>query len=163
MKRSGMRVTVAAVLALSQAAGAAAWGQDAGGQQAGGQKAGSQEAQPEFSVDAARLPEVPQVQSKLERERQTLLAAGIGGVLGIVAADVLTGGLLLAPLGLPTFSALVGGGAAATPAAAAAPAVAVAAPTYTVAQQVLAGMTSMLAALGGGYIGTQVAGPVQPP
>jgi hypothetical protein len=115
----------------------------------------AQDARPELSVDAARLPPLMIVQPKTERDRQSLIAAGAGAIIGIVAADVVTGGLLLAPLGLPTFSSLVGGGAAA-----AAPAVA---PTYTVVQQITAGLSTLVAALGGGYVGMLVAGPVATP
>jgi hypothetical protein len=112
----------------------------------------AQDARPEFSVDSTRLPPLIMVQPKSERDRQSLIAAGAGAVIGIVAVDVVTGGLALAPLGLPTFASLTGGGAAAAPA-----------PTYTLVQQVLAGLTTMVAALGGGYVGMVVAGPVTMP
>ncbi len=106
------------------------------------------EARPDFSVDPGSLPAPPQILTRAERDQQAMVAAATGAVAGIVVADVLTGGLLLAPLGLPAFATLMGGGAAAVPA-----------PTYTVVQQVLAGVASLTAALGGGYVGMRVAGP----
>jgi len=118
----------------------------------------AQEARPDFSVNEALLPPLIVVQPKNERDRQSLVAAGAGAIIGIVAVDVVTGGLLLAPLGLPTFSSMFGGGAAAAAGAAAVPA-----PTYTVVQQILGGVSTMVAALGGGYIGMLVAGPVTTP
>ena len=79
----------------------------------GAATASAQDAKPEFAVDETRLPPLLIVQPKAERDRQSLIAAGIGAVAGIVVADVVTGGLLLLPLGLPSFSSLVGGGAGA--------------------------------------------------
>jgi hypothetical protein len=119
-------------------------------------KARAQDARPEFSIDQMRLPPLLLVQPKAERDQQSLLAAGVGAVAGIVVVDVVTGGLALAPLGLPTFASLT---AAPVAAGAAAPAPV----TYTLVQQVLAGVTTMVATLGGGYIGMLVAGPVATP
>ncbi len=114
------------------------------------------EGRPDLAVDEAQLPALPMLYSKAERTQRSLLAGGIGAVGGIVIADVITGGLLLAPLGLPTIAAL--SGAAPAPAGAAA-----AAPTYSFIQQVMAGVASLVAALGGGYIGMHVAGPPADP
>jgi hypothetical protein len=75
-----------------------------------------------------------------------LMASGAGAAIGILLADLVTGGLLLAPLGVPSASQLfVAAGAGA------------AAPTYSVAQRVLAGVATMAAAVGGGYLGGYVA------
>lgn len=130
----------------------------------GGPAALAAEGRPDLAVDEAQLPPLPPIYSKVERTQRSLVAAGVGAVGGVVIADAVTGGLLLAPLGLPTFATLFGGGtAAAVPGAAAAGAAAVPAPTYTLVQQVLAGVASMVAALGGGYIGMRIAGPTAEP
>lgn len=145
-----MRRMAVAMLALGVATlGVAALG----GPILGAPAALAQDARPEFSVDQTRLPPLLIVQPKAERDRQSLVAAGVGAVAGIVVVDVVTGGLALAPLGLPTFASL-------TAPAGAAPAAPV---TYTMIQQILAGLTTMVAALGGGYVGMLVAGPVAAP
>jgi hypothetical protein len=137
MRRTAVVLAMLAALPLSGLPGAAT--------------AFAQEARPDLSINTALLPPLLVVQPKSERDRQSLVAAGAGAIVGIVAVDVVTGGLLLAPLGLPSFSSLFGGGGAA---------VAVPAPTYTVVQQITAGLSTMVAALGGGYVGMLVAGPV---
>jgi hypothetical protein len=71
-----------------------------------------------------------------------LVGTGAGAVVGILAADLLTGGLLLAPLGVPSVSSWLGGGAAL-----------VAPPTYSLAQRALAGVATLAAGIGGGYLG----------
>jgi hypothetical protein len=76
-----------------------------------------------------------------------LVATGAGAAVGVILADLVTGGLLLAPLGVPSAATLVGFGGAAG----------VAAPTYSVAQRLLAGVASIAAAIGGGYVGGYVA------
>ena len=109
----------------------------------------AEDARPDLSVDAARLPPLQETMSKADRDRRALIAAGTGAVVGIVVADIFTGGLLLAPLGLPGTNSLFGGAAAA-----AGPA-----PSYTIVQQVAAGLAVLASALGGGYIAVQVAAP----
>jgi hypothetical protein len=116
---------------------------------------------PPVVVDLAELPPLPPVVPSDERRQAALIATGAGAAIGVLLADILTGGMLLAPLGVPSASALF----SAQPAAVAAPAVAatgaavtaVAVPTYTVAQELLAGVASFAAAVGGGYVGSYLA------
>lgn len=147
-----MRLSATAMITLALALASAPGGAGCGAARAA-------EGRPDLAIDEAQLPPLPPVYSQVERTQHSLVAAGVGAVGGVVIADVVTGGLLLAPLGLPTFATLLGGG----PPAAAAGAAAVPAPTYTLVQQVLAGVASMVAALGGGYIGMRIAGPPAEP
>ena len=105
-------------------------------------------AKPGLSIDPSKLPPLPPIVPAEQREQVVLMATGAGAAVGVILADIVTGGLLLAPLGVPSAAALVGlggGGAAA------------AAPTYSVAQRLLAGVASIAAAVGGGYVGGYVA------
>ena len=108
---------------------------------------------PTLSIDLAVLPPLPPVVPADERRQAALIATGAGAAIGILLADILTGGVLLAPLGLPSASTMF----SAEPAAAAAAPAAVVGPTYSVAQQLLAGVASFAAAVGGGYVGSYVA------
>jgi hypothetical protein len=103
---------------------------------------------PSLSVDTSKLPPLPPIVPAEQREQMVLVATGAGAAIGVILADIVTGGLLLAPLGIPSAASLVsfGGGAAA-----------VAPPTYSVAQRLLAGVASIAAAVGGGYLGGYVA------
>jgi hypothetical protein len=103
--------------------------------------------QPSLSVDTSKLPPLPPIVPAEQREQMVLVATGAGAAIGVILADMVTGGLLLAPLGIPSAASLVGfgGGAAVAP------------PTYSVAQRLLAGVASIAAAVGGGYIGGYVA------
>jgi hypothetical protein len=117
---------------------------------------------PTISIDLSELPPLPPVVPADERRQAALIATGAGAAIGILVADILTGGVLLAPLGLPsasTFFSAEPAVAAAAPAGAVAgvaPA-AIAGPTYSLAQQLLAGVASFAAAVGGGYVGSYVA------
>jgi hypothetical protein len=104
-------------------------------------------------LDLSVLPPLPPIIPASERNRLVLLSTGAGAAFGVILVDLVTGGLLLAPLGVPGAAALftAGGGAAATAAAAAV------APVYSIAQRVLAGVATMAAAGGGGYFGAYVA------
>jgi hypothetical protein len=118
----------------------------------------AEDTKPAISVDVSSLPPLPPVVSADQRRRAALIATGAGAVIAVFLADIVTGGMLLAPLGVPSATSLFESGAA-TPAvptmtAAGTAAAAIAAPTYTVAQQVLAGVASFAAAVGGGYIGS---------
>jgi hypothetical protein len=126
---------------------------------AGPPTAWAQDTKPAISVDVSSLPPLPPLVSADQRRRAALIATGAGAVIAVFLADIVTGGMLLAPLGVPSATSLFESGAAAAPAAPAmtatgTAAVAIAAPTYTVAQQVLAGVASFAAAVGGGYIGS---------
>lgn len=106
-------------------------------------------AKPSLSVDASQLPPIPPVIPEAEREQAVLVATGAGAAVGVILADIVTGGLLLAPLGVPSAASLVGlggGGAAAA-----------AAPVYSAAQRFFAGVATIAVAVGGGYIGGYVA------
>ncbi len=121
-------------------------------------RAWAEDTKPAITVDVSSLPPLPPVVSADQRRRAALVATGAGAVIAVFLADIVTGGMLLAPLGVPSATSLFEGGAA-TPAVSAmtatgAAAAAIAAPTYSVAQQVLAGVASFAAAVGGGYIGS---------
>ncbi|MEA2738486.1 MAG: hypothetical protein QOH05_1793 [Acetobacteraceae bacterium] len=104
--------------------------------------------EPVLRIDPSTLPPLPPVIPASERNQMVLLSTGAGAAIGVIVVDLVTGGLLLSPLGVPGAAALltVGGGGAA-----------VAAPTYSIAQRVLAGIATMAAAAGGGYLGAYVA------
>jgi xanthosine utilization system XapX-like protein len=99
-----------------------------------------------LSIDPSTLPALPPIVPAAQREQMALVATGAGAAVGVMLADIVTGGLLLAPLGVPSAVSLVGLGGAA-----------VAAPTYSLAQRVLAGVASVAAAIGGGYVGSYLA------
>jgi hypothetical protein len=103
--------------------------------------------QPSVSVDTSKLPSLPPIVPAEQREQMVLVATGAGAAIGVILADMVTGGLLLAPLGVPSAATLVGfgGGAAVAP------------PTYSIAQRLLAGVASIAAAVAGGYVGGYVA------
>lgn len=105
-------------------------------------------AKPILSVDPAQLPPIPPVIPEAQREQAVLVAAGAGAAVGVILADIVTGGLLLAPLGVPSAVSLVGLGGGAAGAAA---------PVYSVAQRFFAGVATIAVAIGGGYIGGYVA------
>jgi len=103
--------------------------------------AAAQDAKPAITLDMSKLPrQVPGTQHE-NRQRGMLMGTGAGAVIGILAADLLSGGLLLAPLGVPSVSSWLGGGAALAP------------PTYSLAQRALAGVATLAAGVGGGYLG----------
>jgi hypothetical protein len=104
--------------------------------------AAAQEAKPAITLDMSKLPPLVPTTQHEGRARGMLIGTGAGAVIGILAADLLTGGLLLAPLGVPSVSSWLGGGAAL-----AAP------PTYSLAQRALAGVATLAAGVGGGYLG----------
>lgn len=108
----------------------------------------AQQSAPALSVDPADLPPLPPIVSAAERNQFVLLATGAGATMGVIAVEIITGGMLLSPLGLPSAAALLtlGGGG-----------VAIAAPTYTIAQRLLAGVATAAAAMGGGYFGGYIA------
>jgi hypothetical protein len=124
----------------------------------------AQVAKPPLSVDLSVLPPMPTVVSAEQRRQEALVATGAGASIAILLADLLTGGMLLAPLGIPSAASLFGAGAAAPAAVAVAavpaavPAAVDLVPTYTVSQQLLAGIGTFAAAVGGGYIGGYLAG-----
>ena len=121
---------------------------------------------PQLQVDRAQLPPPPSFVAPAKRSKMLLLETGVGAVAGIVVVDVATGGLLLAPLGLPSFASLFGSAAAAAPVAApAAGAAAVAAEPagYTIAQRLLAGVGTMASALAGGYLAPLLVDPASLP
>jgi hypothetical protein len=109
-------------------------------------KGSGQPATPALSIDVATLPALPPIVSAAQRDQMVFVATGAGAAVGVLVVDLVTGGLLLAPLGVPSAVSLVGFGGAA-----------VAAPTYSVAQRVLAGVASVATAVGGGYIGRYLA------
>jgi hypothetical protein len=109
-------------------------------------KAPGQSATPTLSIDVSKLPALPPIVSAAQRDQMVFVATGAGAAIGLMAVDLVTGGLLLAPLGVPSAVSLVGFGGAA-----------VAAPTYSVAQRVLAGVASVATAVAGGYIGRYLA------
>lgn len=118
-------------------------------QQAAPAPAPQKPADPLLRVNPADLPPLPPVIPAAERQQMVLMASGAGAVIGVLVVDLVTGGLLLAPLGVPgatSFLSFGAGGAAAA-----------AAPTYTIAQRVLAGAATIASAVGGGYIGSYVA------
>jgi len=104
---------------------------------------------PQLRVDLSQLPPLPPVIPSSERQQMVLMATGAGAAIGILVVDLVSGGLLLAPLGIPGADALLrlgaGGGAA------------VAAPTYSIVQRGLAVIATAASAIGGGYIGSYVA------
>lgn len=102
----------------------------------------AQTAAPTIPFDESKLPRMDSPTQYEDRSRPMLLGTGAGAVLGILAADLLTGGLLLAPLGVPAVATWLGAGAAL-----AAP------PTYSLAQRLLAGVATLAAGVGGGYLG----------
>jgi hypothetical protein len=108
-------------------------------------------------VDRSALPQPPIYVAPAERNKAKLFATGAGAAVGIVVVDVLSGGLLLAPLGLPAFGELFGAGARA-PAPVGAVVAAVPEVTYSISQRVLAAVGTMAAALGGGYLGPRLIG-----
>ena len=103
---------------------------------------------PYLRVDPSQLPPLPPVIPSSERQQMVLMATGAGAAIGILVVDLVSGGLLLAPLGIPGADALLrlgaGGGA-------------VAAPTYSFVQRGLAVIATAASAIGGGYIGSYVA------
>lgn len=101
----------------------------------------AQDSKPTITLDSSQLPSMPLRAQRDERNRSVLLATGAGAAMGILAADLVTGGLLLAPLGVPAVGTWLGGGAA------------IAAPTYSLAQRFLAGVATLTAGIGGGYLG----------
>ena len=101
----------------------------------------AQDKKPAITLDTSQLPSVPLRAQRDERNRSVLLATGAGAAMGILAADLATGGLLLAPLGVPAVGTWFGGG------------VAIAAPTYSLAQRLFAGVATLAAGIGGGYLG----------
>jgi len=111
---------------------------------------------PALTVDPAQLPPLPRVIPAGRQEQMILVATGAGAAITVILADILTGGLLLAPLGVPGTGSLLGlsGG---TPATVAAAAAAAAAPVYSVTQRLIAGIVTIAAAWGGGYLGGYLA------
>lgn len=101
-------------------------------------------------VDRGLLPEPPRFESLEDRSKLKLFATGAGAMVGIVVVDAASGGLLLAPLGLPS---LGGAFSAAGATAAAAPEVA-----YTLSQRALAAVATVAVALGGAYLGPTLLG-----
>lgn len=94
-----------------------------------------------LNFDPAQLPPLPPIIPAARRDQTVLIATGAGAAIGVIIADLVTGGMLLAPLGVPNVLSL--GGAA----------VGAAAPTYSIAQRLFAGVASIAAAISGGYIG----------
>jgi len=103
-------------------------------------------AQPATAPAPAADPGLPQVVPAWQRNQVVLFSTGAGAAVGVIVADIVTSGALLSPLGLPGAAALLTLGGAAT-----------AAPTYTIAQRILAGVGTVAAAAGGGYIGSYLA------
>ena len=103
---------------------------------------------PTLSVDPSQLPPIPPVIPAAQREQAVLVATGAGAAIGVILADIVTGGLLLAPLGVPSAVSLVGLGGGAAGAAA---------PVYSAAQRFFAGIATIAVAVGGGYFGGYVA------
>ena len=99
------------------------------------------DAKPAITLDISKLPPMPAPPMREARNRAVLIATGAGAAVGILAADILTGGILLAPLGIPSVSAWFGAAAA------------VPAPTYTLGQRVVAGVATLAAGMRGGYLG----------
>jgi hypothetical protein len=101
--------------------------------------------------DAAAMaddPGLPQVVPTSRRNRYVGLSTAGGAVLGVILVDIVAGGILLSPLGLPSAAALVSVEAAAA-----------ARPTYLLVQRLFAGVATAAAAVGGGYVGSRVARP----
>lgn len=108
---------------------------------AGGGPVEAQEAKSRIELDLSKLPALPTPELREERSRAVLMASGAGAVMGILAADLVTGGILLAPLGVPSVAAWFNAVAALPP------------PTYSLAQRALAGVATLAAGVGGGYLG----------
>lgn len=98
---------------------------------------------PGLELNLSELPASPNQQ--LKPAPNLALLMGTGAVIGVVLADVVSGGALLAPLGAPSTWSVFGGG----PANAAAGA---ASAGYSVAQRILAAVATGTAAVLGGYI-----------
>jgi hypothetical protein len=114
---------------------------------AAAQQAPLQQAESMPRLDQSQLPPLPPVIPAAERNRLVLLATGAGAAIGVIVVDLVTGGMLLSPLGLPGAAAILtfGGGGAA-----------VAAPTYSIAERLFASVATVGAAVGGGYVGAYV-------
>lgn len=105
---------------------------------------------PAAVTDPEDLPRLPPVVPEKQRTRYVWLATGAGAAIGVIVADVVTGGLLLSPLGFPS-------AAVALTLEAAGPAIAP--PTYSIGQRLLAGVATVAAAVGGGYLGSYLGQP----
>lgn len=122
---------LAAVMAASPAS---AWAQDA--------------AHPPSGLTEGDPPPLPPVVSAEKRSRYVWVSTGAGAVIGVLLADIVTGGILMAPLGLPSAAAFLIAGAPE-----------IAPPTYSIAQRLLAGVATIAAVAGGGYVGKSLAKP----
>ncbi len=113
---------------------------------------------PMLSIDPAQLPPLPRVVPAGRQEQMILVATGAGAAITVILVDVISGGLLLAPLGVTGSGSLFGfGGGAAPLSAAAAAAAAAAVPVYTVSQRLISGIVTIAIAWGGGYLGGHLA------
>jgi hypothetical protein len=99
----------------------------------------AQPVQPERPAVPATLPPIIPI---APRSQMVVLASGAGAVIGVLATDIVTGGMLLSPLGLPSAAAFLTLGGTA--------------PTYSIVQRVFAGIAVVAAAAGGGYLGNYV-------
>lgn len=97
---------------------------------------------------AADDPGLPPVLPASQRNQYVKLSTGAGAILGVIVVDIVTGGMLLSPLGLPSAAALL-----------TAEAVAAAPPTYSIAQRLFAGVATVAAVVGGGYFGSYLVRP----
>jgi len=111
---------------------------------------------PVLAIDPAQLPPLPHIVPSGKQDQMALVATGAGAAIAVILADIVTGGLLLAPLGVTGTGSLLGLGGAA-PATAAAAAAAAAAPVYSVAQRLISGIITIAVAWGGGYLGGHIA------
>lgn len=93
-------------------------------------------------------PGLPPVLPASQRNQYVKLSTGAGAVLGVIVVDIVTGGMLLSPLGLPSAAAFL-----------TAEAMAAVPPTYSIAQRLFAGVASVAAAFGGGYFGSYLVRP----
>jgi hypothetical protein len=88
--------------------------------------------------------QLPPVVPAREVSELRVLIAGAGAVAGVLITDLVTGGALLAPLGLPSAASMLTIGPAV---------VAAVPPSFTIIERAFAGAASVAAALSGGYLG----------
>jgi hypothetical protein len=104
---------------------------------------------PTLRIDPAQLPALAPVVPMPPRNPRVPIATVAGAAISVLAVDLVTGGMLLTPLGLPAAATILsfGGGAA------------VAAPAYTLTERLVALVITISAAAGGGYLGAYLAEP----
>ena len=96
-----------------------------------------------LELDLGDLPPPPNPQTNPAPNLALLM--GTGAVIGVVLADIVSGGALLAPLGAPSTWSVVGGRTATAAAGGAAAG-------YSLAQRIMAAVATATAAVLGGYI-----------